>query len=314
MRVTLLHNPTAGDDPAPADELVRELGWAGFDVAYVAVSEGELDPPEDLGEMVVIAGGDGTVRKVAKWVAGRGVPLAILPVGTANNVARSFGQVGSLRQLVAGWREGVRTTLDVGVVRAPWGRELFLEAFGGGAFASMLASGLGRRVPDRAGFAGNRIDRGLQMFCEAIRAQQCQRWCLRLDDEEIVGEFLFVEVMNVHCLGPNVPLAPTADPSDGYFDLLLATEDDRAALLDYAERRLQGHHASCPRIAVRRGRRLRAEPGTGPVHVDDRLWTAVHEHDGDRAFEVEIDHGALQVIVGAATSGTRAAAPSSLSA
>jgi diacylglycerol kinase family enzyme len=248
--------------------------------------------------MVVVAGGDGTVRRVAKRVVGRGVPLAILPVGTANNVARSFGQVGAMRSIVAGWRNGVRLGLDVGIVRGPWGEERFVEAFGGGAFAGMIASGVTRRAQDRAGYAGNRIDRGLQMFCDAIRAEPCQPWRLRLDDEEIEGDFLLVEAMNVRCIGPNLPLAPAADPSDGHLDVLLAAEEDREPLLAYAEQRLHGHHPSCPRLTARRGCRLRAEMGTGHVHVDDRIWATVGERDHDRAVEVEIDHGALQVIVG----------------
>jgi diacylglycerol kinase (ATP) len=301
MRVTLLHNPTAGDDPAPADELVHELCRAGYAVSYVAAGSGELDLPEDLGAMVVVAGGDGTVCRAVKRLAGSGVPLAILPVGTANNIARALGQVGAVSRLVAGWGDGVRAALDLGIVRGPRGEERFVEAFGGGAFARMIAAGVDRRGADRAGFAGNRIDRGLQMLCQALAAEPCRRWRLDLDGEVLDGEFLFVEVMNIGFLGPSMPLAPAADPTDGYFDLLLATEDDRAALLDYAEHRLHGSVARPPPLAVRRGRRLSGVPGADHVHVDDRSCTTLVEHGGDRSVEVTLDHGALEVMMGIAT-------------
>ena len=45
----------------------------------------------DFGDAVIVAGGDGTVGKVAKRLAGTDVPLVVLPTGTANNIARSLG-------------------------------------------------------------------------------------------------------------------------------------------------------------------------------------------------------------------------------
>ncbi len=310
MRVTLLHNPKAGDDPVPADELVHDLRWAGYDVAYTAVGSGAIALPDDPGEMVVVAAGDGTVRQAAKLLAGSGVPLAILPTGTANNVARSLGQVGARRRIVAGWREGVRAALDLGVVRAPWGEERFIEAFGGGAFARMIADGVGRH--DHAGFAGNRLDRGLQMLREALANEPCRRWRLRVDGEEHSQELLFVEVMNVCFLGPGVPFAPAADPTDGAFDLLVAGEEDRAAVVDYVEQRLHGKVPGCPPLVPRRCARVEATPEGCHVHVDDRPWRAIEGQEGE--VLVSIDHAALQVVVSPGALNGADAAPPQLAA
>jgi diacylglycerol kinase family enzyme len=232
---------------------------------------------------------------------GSGVPLAVLPVGTANNLARSLGQVDAVRRVVAGWREGARAALDVGVVRGPAGEELFLEAWGGGAFARMIAAGVGRREADRAGFAGNRIDRGIQMLREAIAAEPCRPWRLRLDGERVEGELFFVEVMNVRFLGPRVPLAPEADPTDGWLDVFVAAEGDRAALLEYTEHHLHGSETRPPPIATRRCRRVEVEAAAGPLHVDDRLYTAFDGGGaaaaGCAAVEVTLHHAALEVAV-----------------
>jgi diacylglycerol kinase family enzyme len=296
MRITLLHNPTAGDDPVPPDELLRDLRWAGYDARYVPVGKGEIELPDDLGQMVVVAGGDGTIRRVAKRLCGGGVPLAILPLGTANNLARSLGQVGAVRPTIAGWRDGVRAALDVGIARGPWGEELFVEAFGGGAFARMIADGRGRRDPDRGGLAGNRIDRGLQMLREAIRAEPCRRWRLRADGDELDGELFLVEVMNARCIGANVPFAPAADPTDGAFELVVAGEADRAAILRYMEERLQGKVAPPPPLTVRRGSRIEAEPGADHMHVDDRVLTG-DERGGGGPVEITLARGAIEVVV-----------------
>ena len=93
MRVTLIHNPTAGEDAQPArDDLLRLLCSTGHVIFYQSSKEKSwkqaLHEPCDL---VVAAGGDGLVGKVAKRLIGRQTPLAILPLGTANNLARTLG-------------------------------------------------------------------------------------------------------------------------------------------------------------------------------------------------------------------------------
>jgi diacylglycerol kinase family enzyme len=275
MRATLLHNSTAGDDPARADELVAALRSAGVDAAYVPVHAGEIPLPDDLGDVVVVAGGDGTVCRVAKRLAGLGVPLAILPVGTANNVARALGQVGAVQHLAAGWLGGRRAPLDMGVVRGVRGEERFLEAFGVGAFAAMIAAGHGRPEPDRAGFAGNRIDRGLLMLREALATSPCRRLRVRLDRDELEGEYLFVEAMNIPTLGPNLPLAPGADPTDGALDVVFASAEDRAQLLEHVDGRLHGV-AAWPSLAVRRTRTIDPRPSrrTAPARWRSRSIAA----------------------------------------
>jgi diacylglycerol kinase family enzyme len=295
MRATLLHNPAAGEDPVASDVLVADLRSAGIEPTYIHVHRGELALPDDLGELVVVAGGDGTVGRVAKGLAGRGVPLAILAIGTANNVARALGQLGGMRQLAAEWQKGVRVPFDLGVARRAGRSARFIESFGGGAFAAMIAGGEARGPPDRAGLSGNRIDRGLMMLRDAIATVPCRRWQMHIDEEELEGEFLFVEAMNIPYLGSGVPVAPRADPTDGWLDVVLATARDRVGLVEHLDARLKGLSAS-PDLAVRRARRVRLELAVGDVHADDEVWARVAEEEPDRAVEIAVEHGALEVV------------------
>src|SRR4051812_14757978 len=89
MRVTLIYNPGAGDDDQPgAGDLERLVRAAGHEIACVSSKdagwEAALDRPADV---IAVAGGDGTVGRVARRLAGRNVPLTMLPMGTANNIA-----------------------------------------------------------------------------------------------------------------------------------------------------------------------------------------------------------------------------------
>ena len=65
MRLTLIHNPQAGDESRSADVLREMLADAGYDVTCESTKKAwkkALKRPTDL---AVAAGGDGTVRKVA---------------------------------------------------------------------------------------------------------------------------------------------------------------------------------------------------------------------------------------------------------
>ncbi|MGH7581435.1 MAG: diacylglycerol/lipid kinase family protein, partial [Gemmatimonadales bacterium] len=96
MRTTLVYNPSAGDEQHAGKQLVERLDAAGYDARLVSDRKKLERRLEDPGELVVVAGGDGSVRAVALALAGRDVPMAILPMGTANNIGKSLGIMGSV--------------------------------------------------------------------------------------------------------------------------------------------------------------------------------------------------------------------------
>ena len=104
MRITLVHNPDAGDRGRDEEtRLARLISNAGHTIA--ARSRGDdpaLDAPADL---VVVAGGDGTVGRVARHMVGRDIPMTILPSGTANNISRTLGLAElPTEELIVGWQ------------------------------------------------------------------------------------------------------------------------------------------------------------------------------------------------------------------
>ena len=138
MRTLLLHNPTAGDGSLSAD-LETALSRSGclvtacskHDDSYKAA----LGKPWDL---VAVAGGDGTVAKAARHTPDRNVPLALLPIGTANNVAHSLDLLGEAEEIAANLQGAPTRPLDLGSVKGPWGERSFIEAVGLGAFAPAI--------------------------------------------------------------------------------------------------------------------------------------------------------------------------------
>ena len=89
-------------------------------------------------DVVVVAGGDGTIRLVASELVGRDIPLAIIPVGTFNNLALSLGLPEDPVKACAVVDTGEVTRIDVGVADET---NLFFEAGGVGIDAEMFPIG-----------------------------------------------------------------------------------------------------------------------------------------------------------------------------
>jgi diacylglycerol kinase family enzyme len=91
LRVAVFYNNDAGSGVSTRD-IHDAIARHGHSLVQLLEKdqgiERLLDRPCDL---VVAAGGDGTVATVAREVARRRVPMAMLPLGTANNVALDFG-------------------------------------------------------------------------------------------------------------------------------------------------------------------------------------------------------------------------------
>jgi diacylglycerol kinase (ATP) len=297
VRVTLFHNPTAGDTPLTADELQSILSDAGYQVRYQSMQKDWRSALDDVGDLAIVAGGDGTVAKIAIGVADTDTPLAVLPLGTANNVGKALGVFGDVRDLVASWRDAPRRAIDIGVVSGPFGEERFLEAVGSGVFGELVRRGRAE-VDDASAIVHRETDRALQLLASILRDAAAAEWEIELDDHDLSGSYIGVEAMNIPFAGPNIPLAGAADPGDSELDVVLLRDEDRSRLLDYVVGRVQSASALMPSLDVRRGRRIRMVPPAGwPLRIDDELVDLADDADS-RAIGILLRPGVVQVVGG----------------
>jgi diacylglycerol kinase family enzyme len=222
-----------------------------------------LRKPADL---VVVAGGDGTVARVTRRMVGRGVPVALLPSGTANNIARTLGLLERpFEELVRGWENARRVKLDVGIAEGPWGERYFVEGVGVGLFASLLS-----RPKRKKKGSTNVVEGALRRLKEAAARCEPVELVAALDGKDISGRYLLLEAVNLRYVGPNLFLAPDSQPGDGQLDVVLVTEAERARLLEYLER-WQENRERLAVLPTRRGRRLQIEWTGFELHIDDQL-------------------------------------------
>ena len=75
MRITLMHNPHAGHGAYGKKQLLRALGQAGHRVVYQSTKKkGCQKALKKECDLVLVAGGDGTVAKIARRLVGTGIP------------------------------------------------------------------------------------------------------------------------------------------------------------------------------------------------------------------------------------------------
>ena len=294
MRITVIYNPAAGDGIEP-DGLATLLEEAGHQATIVSRKGNWRESLANPLDVVVAAGGDGTIRQVAIEMAGSNTPMAILPMGTANNVGRTLGLLGDVRPVMRSWHRMRPIPLDLGTVHAPWGDDVMVESFGGGAIAALIGSE--EKPAESPVLLGQQNDRILHHFGEILEGEPLRAWSVMVDGARHDGEYAVVQVMNIRFVGPNLPLAPDADPHDGLFEVVLVGAHERQSLMRYARDRLAMAAGELPQLRVIKGRNVTLEaPAEVRLHLDDAAWPQVPLRES-ATISISVRPAAVQVLV-----------------
>jgi diacylglycerol kinase (ATP) len=294
MKIALFHNPAAGNAMLKGRKLVRQFEQAGYQVLYVSIKgrdwEGAFREPIDR---AIIAGGDGTVSRLAPWLAGRGTPFCILPLGTANNCAKSLDQMHTTETIMSRVRSAPTKKLDLGMVTSSAGHRIFIESVGIGLLALFMSemrllekkkrSRMRLTPPKRL----NEALKYLGLVAKEFPGAKCE---LLLDDDIVAGDFLLLEIANMKFIGPNLELVPNADAGDGCFDVIWIGCDRRKEWRSYLKSRRKGEEAPAP-VETRRCKRIVFRYVDVPVHVDGKVFLTMAT-----PITVRAQPGALEVI------------------
>lgn len=262
-RVTLVQNPHAGAGASAQKVFQRELENAGYGVTAV-------DPDHGLGkslgrrtDVVIAAGGDGTVLTVARRLVGTKVPLVILPLGTANNLANSVGVAPEVEGLLETLENPVERDLDIGLATGSWGERYFCESAGVGLFTDLLNG-----VVDES---DKSPQHALRVLGDFLGKQTARRFELVVDGDDLSGEYLMVEVMNAKLLGPNITLSKHASPWDQELDLVLVRQKDKKRLATFLMQLEHDPHTPPPKFETRSCRHVSLRLDGEALRIDDSL-------------------------------------------
>jgi YegS/Rv2252/BmrU family lipid kinase len=282
-RVHVIINPAAGQDQPVLKVLNATFQNAGMDWdVFVTKKAGDgrrlaQEAVEAGADIVAAQGGDGTVMEVASGLMGSGVPLAILPGGTANVMSLELGIPAGLVEACALLiePEAAVRPIDMGTVSFPEDSEagehnFILRASVG--FEAAMVEGADREMKDRLGVFAYAFS-ALQALADPAIA----RYRLTLDGQEIESEGLACIVANSGTMGisgmPALSLAPNISVSDGLLDVVVVTRADLPSIVSLVANAFAGsrtpqslQHWQAREILVR------TDPAQ-PVQVDGEIFS-----------------------------------------
>ncbi len=279
MRIALIIRPTGDDDRVQRLESVAaQLRAAGHDVESTVTAE-----PGDATrlarraaasrvEVVVSAGGDGTVNEVVNGIAqARWQPrLVIVPLGTANDFATGLGLPTDPGEAVEVALRGRTILVDVGRVN----RRCFINVSTGG-FGAEATEAAPEASKRRLGPLAYLLT-GARELVE-FRMRQAR---FRADGRVVHdGDFVFFAVGNAPLTGGGTRIAPRAEISDGEFDVVVVGGVSRMDFLALLPDLHAGTHIESPGVLYLRARELDVEsPEPIPVNVDGEPLRARKYH------------------------------------
>ncbi len=295
MKAHLLHNPKAGDQDHSENELMKKISAHGIRCIYSSAKKEwtkDLTPDADF---VIIAGGDGTVRKVIlQFLNGKTgdkrYPLALLPMGTANNISRSLHLMGDADDVIASWKHQHIQKFDVGKIAGFYEDMFFLEGFGFGIFPVLMKSMKELNEPDTPEEKLKMALETLHGIIDNYHAKECR---LEIDGVDHSGKYLMAEVMNIRSIGPGLNLNGDADVGDGLLEVILLGEDKRKAFSAYIADRISSAAHKDYDLPVIRGKSIKIAWEDEHAHVDDELIKA----GKDKSYIVSILKRELEFIV-----------------
>jgi diacylglycerol kinase family enzyme len=223
-RAAVILNPVKVPDPVEFRNTVDEaLTSRGFDDSlWLETTEDDAGHTmatraiQETVDLVVVAGGDGTVRVVCAELARSGIPVAVLPAGTGNLLARNLGIPLDLDAALTALLDGTDRRIDSVQVE---GDELDMDRFvvmaGLGLDAAIIAD-----APDRlkkhVGWAAYVVSTLKNLNHPFVRIE------IIIDDKSpLIRRARTVVIGNVGTLEANIPLLPDARPDDGLIDAVV---------------------------------------------------------------------------------------------
>lgn len=236
---------------------------------------------------IVLVGGDGTVNRMLPALVGGQRELAIVPLGSGNDIARALG----LYKLT--WQQALAHAMTAPVSRMDVGQVEFADRTV--PFLACCTSGFDSAVALRA-LNGPRWLRGLPRYLLATLRELAafRLWSITVhsDGKPLrAGIALFASALNTPTFGSGIPVTPHASIDDGLLDLIVAGRFTRLSTLFMLPKLMIGRHLPDGRIHTSTFSEMQidAQPAV-PLAVDG-------EYIGEATtLRVRVQHAALQVV------------------
>lgn len=291
----LLHNPEAGEGEITSEELITLVEEAGFECNYASTKKNGWDKLNGKKiDFIVVAGGDGTVRKVAKKLlrkklVEKRLPLALLPLGTANNIAKALDITDVRQEIIKAWGHENLKKYDIGRIYGLKDKKFFIEGLGYGVLSELMHK-MSDKDEAEKGTPEKKMSLALETLAYILEIYKPKACKLSIDGVDYSGKYLMVEIMNTKSVGPNLILSPQGDPGDGLLDVVLIKEDQRKELAAYVKSKIDKKESSFFSQPIK-AKKVKIE-WDDIAHIDDELTD-----DQCKEIKVEVLTGVLEFYV-----------------
>lgn len=223
-RLAVILNPVKVEDVGQFRSIVsamaKESGWSEPTWQYTTVEDPGTGMAEQAAvsgaDLVMVCGGDGTVREVCAELAGTGIPVGIIPAGTGNLLARNLDIPLYLRAAIDVALNGQDRAIDLVEVGGDGIEGTHFMVMAGMGFDAAIMEGVNEDIKKKIGWVAYVVSALKSLMFPAVRIE------IQIDDQEpTTHRARTVVVGNVGFLQAGMPLLPDAAIDDGVLDVVI---------------------------------------------------------------------------------------------
>jgi diacylglycerol kinase (ATP) len=260
-RARIIYNPTSGRELIKKNlaEVLQHFEQAGYETScHATTCAGDATVAAEVAvergyDLIVAAGGDGTINEVVNGMAGKEnrPNLGVIPVGTTNDFARALNIPRTIMGACQAITDGEAMPIDLGCVTNEGNTHYFINIAGGGKLTELTYE-----VPSKTKTMLGQLAyylKGMEML-PFIKPTNVR---IEYDGRVYDGEVMLFLVSLTNSVGGFEKLAPDSSLNDGLFDLLILKKANLAEFIRVATLALRGEHMHDSHVIYTKANRVK---------------------------------------------------------